>query len=212
MSYKNSIKAFSLPEVLLSIFVLLAGILPVFGAMNGGMQGSLESEYAIIASELAQEGTELVQNVRDSSFAQGGTGFEVFENAHVPQYDCRLDYMDSSHMGSFSNSARNVFNHPTTGEMDCSGGLVSANNHYYDLVINAAGIYQRPSGAIGQPTAGRFKRHIALTKSGGMYSVYSVVFWGADQDLDSSFIADIASECTTTNKCAYARAELLPWK
>lgn len=211
MSRKNSVKAFSLPEVLLSIFVLLVGILPVFGAMNGGMRGSLDSEYVIIASELAQEGTELVQNVRDSSFAQGGTGFETFENAGMPQYDCRLDYTDSAHAG-WGGAALNVFAHPTTGRMDCVGSLAGADSHYYDLVINAIGTYLRPSGSIGQPTSGRFKRHIALTKSSGVYAVYSVVFWGADQDIDSTFIAGIASECTTANQCAYARSELLLWK
>jgi Tfp pilus assembly protein PilV len=190
-------RAFSLPEVILSIFVLLAGILPVFGALNGGMADSLKSQELVIASELAQEGTELVQNVRDNSFASNGTGFETF----TASINCRLDYIDSTNNGN----NKNVFTDPKgeihNSKIDCAGG----GQNRFDLTLNGAGFYSHSDAA------GKFKREIFLVEvtSGVKWMAYSVVYWGST---GPTTVAELTSlPCNAFNKCIYAQTELSKW-
>ncbi len=201
---------FSLPEVILSIFILLVGILPVFKSMEVGLTESLNSGNVIIASELAQEGTELVQNVRDNSFALGGKGFETFSLAkNSDQFDCHIDYIDYLHTTGSVN--KNVFTHPTTGQIGCKGSSMSL--VYYDLTLDASGFYRNDD-----TSSGKFNRKlflIAEDRSVGNFldytwawKVYSIVYWGTTIPTR----VDGLSDCTASNKCVYAVTELRAWK
>ncbi|MFH0969474.1 MAG: prepilin-type N-terminal cleavage/methylation domain-containing protein [Patescibacteria group bacterium] len=81
---------FSLVEVMFSVCVLSIGIVAVLSLMTGNIKNSIESRDAIIASELAQEGIELVRNVRDNNFVNVRTAFEQ----NFPNNDrdnCKID-------------------------------------------------------------------------------------------------------------------------
>ena len=81
---------FSLGEVLLAGFVLTVGLLSISALMAKSLKNSFENRDSIIAVELAQEGVELVRNVRDNSFIADADGFAKFSgNKH-----CRIDYND----------------------------------------------------------------------------------------------------------------------
>lgn len=73
-------KGFSFGETLLAVFVLSVGLLSVVKLFEVSINQSLVIRDAMIASELAQEGAELVRNVRDNDFAAGGTGFASFNS------------------------------------------------------------------------------------------------------------------------------------
>ena len=203
---------FSLPEVMLSIVVLLVGILPVFMAMSGGMTNSIGNENVIIASELAQEGTELVQNVRDNDFAciASGTcnasdaGFLKFPGSD--QRDCRLGISDAR---VFSYAAADLGQN-----IDCSNTM---GNQDFDLTIRTNGSY--PNFYAHYNDAGKFKRRLLLDKdfSGAVhkFTVYSLVTWGgstwAAGNTLATAIANLPS-CTIPNHCIYAQSELWAWK
>ena len=61
-------KGFSFIEVMISVFVLSVGIVAIISLMTGNIKNSAGSRDNIIASELAQEGVEIVRNIRDNNF------------------------------------------------------------------------------------------------------------------------------------------------
>jgi Tfp pilus assembly protein PilV len=72
-------KGFSINEVMISMFVMSVGIVTVIGLFSKGFINSQLDRDRIVAAGLAQEGVELVKNVRDNSFARGSSdNFEYF--------------------------------------------------------------------------------------------------------------------------------------
>jgi len=68
----NKKKGFSIIEVLAAFFILTAGILVVFSATRLPLRHAGEARYKITAFYLAQEGVELVRNIRDNNFYTDG--------------------------------------------------------------------------------------------------------------------------------------------
>ncbi len=64
----NKKKGFSIIEVLVSFFILVTGILVIYSSTNLPLRYSNEARNKIIAFYLAQEGVELVRNIRDNNF------------------------------------------------------------------------------------------------------------------------------------------------
>lgn len=71
-AYKSR-RGFSIGEVILSAFVLAVGIVAVIGLLSSSIKHSIDSRDEIIASQLAQEGVELVRNIRDNNYANSQT-------------------------------------------------------------------------------------------------------------------------------------------
>jgi len=86
-------RGFSLGEVLLSIVVLTVGLLPILKAMSGSLQVSFGSRDIVIASELAQEGAELVKNVKDNYMLAGNRNLDALFSGKTR---CRIDYATSA--------------------------------------------------------------------------------------------------------------------
>jgi len=70
---KNA-KGFSMLEAVVSVFVLSFGIVGVMSLFVSSLKTSIDSRDTIIATELVQEGLELVRNIRDINVASGGDG------------------------------------------------------------------------------------------------------------------------------------------
>lgn len=85
-----SLAGFSLPEVLISSFVLTIGLVVIVNTIARSLNYSIENRNAIIATQLAQEGVELVRNVRDNDFADGNKGFS--SSAFSSGEHCRISY------------------------------------------------------------------------------------------------------------------------
>jgi Tfp pilus assembly protein PilV len=79
-------RGFSFGETLLAAFVLSVGLLSIVKLFQVSLSQSLFLRDATIASELAQEGAELVRNVRDNNFIAGGTGFASFNGSNKHCY------------------------------------------------------------------------------------------------------------------------------
>jgi len=67
---------FSIAEVVLSVFIVGTVLVVVVGLMASSIRHSMGARDQIIASALAQEGVELVRNLRDNNWAQGDESFE----------------------------------------------------------------------------------------------------------------------------------------
>lgn len=147
---KGFLKGFSIGETVLSAFVLTTGLLAVSGLVTTSMDSSFTSRDAIIATALAQEGVELVRNVRDNDFAIGGTGFASFSNANK---HCRIDYND-----------------PITS-LNCQASQGAASRYTLQY---SGGFYQYNNTADE-----KFSRYIFVDYNGSTTAlVRSFVYWG----------------------------------
>ncbi len=72
---------FSFAETLISLAMLSIGLLTIVKLFQVVAQDSFVVRDAIAASALAQEGIEVVRNIRDADFVAGGTGFAAFDNS-----------------------------------------------------------------------------------------------------------------------------------
>ncbi len=89
-SKKQNLKGFSLLEVMIVIFILSVALVAFIQTIVKSLDHSFESRDTIIASSLAQEGVELVKNVRDNNWAQNDAG-GAFSNL-AACINCKIDY------------------------------------------------------------------------------------------------------------------------
>jgi prepilin-type N-terminal cleavage/methylation domain-containing protein len=64
---KKSKKGFSIMELMIAIFVLSVGITGALKLIVATISNSIDTRNAVVASGLAQEGVELVRNIRDNN-------------------------------------------------------------------------------------------------------------------------------------------------
>lgn len=64
---------FTLIEVIATFGILVAGLVPLLVAIQLGIRAGTESSNRLIALYLAQEGIELVRNIRDANWASGAS-------------------------------------------------------------------------------------------------------------------------------------------
>ena len=144
----NKHAGFSFMEVMLSVFVLSIGIVGVMPLFVSSLRESLDIRDQVVASMLAQEGIELVQNLRDNNRVRGETAFQSnFPNSS--QDNCRIDYNDSD-------------------VSDCNNG------HSYTLNLN--GYYAHTNS--GTATKFQRKITLDFKVSNTQLVVTSIVIWG----------------------------------
>lgn len=172
-------------EVMISSFVLTIGLVAVTALIAKSLGQSLENRDTIVAVELAQEGIELVRNVRDNDFTvTGHNGFTPFSSSNR---HCRQDYNDSSASLNCRDSSDAPSNNPGWYYLEYTGGL-----------------YEHTS------TPSRFSRYIYIDYNQGQESalVRSFVYWGATVPP----VSGASSSCTVVNKCVFTEVKLTSWK
>ncbi len=183
---RKHLKGFSLGEVLLSIAVLVSGILPIFASLSRGYRTSIDGRNLIIASGLAQEGVELLQNVRNNSLLQeSNSDFSVWlPDSGTSWDDCRIDILDPA--------------------LDDPADRISCGQSSFDLVEGADGMTHTGG-------SGMFKRRIFLDYDGSTETldVVSAVYWGGTEP---GTFADVRNDCVSANRCTYAETRLSPWR
>jgi len=85
-------RGFSIGEVMLSAFILSVTLVMLVRAISNSIMYSLDSRNSIIASELAQEGAELVRNFRDNNWAAGKSSFDSTGFSHTSDENCIASY------------------------------------------------------------------------------------------------------------------------
>lgn len=70
-NYKNKTKGFTLLETLVALSILIIAITVTFTAAQNGLAAAIEARDQVVAFNLAQEGVEMVRNLRDENGLQG---------------------------------------------------------------------------------------------------------------------------------------------
>lgn len=180
-------KGFSFIEVMMAIFLIVVGLVSAMSLLASSMNQTMDSRNQIAAGLLAQEGVELVRNLRDTNWVAGRTSFDAsnfpVSDSDSMTDDCRID--------------------KTMLSINCT---VSSDKN---LAIDSDGdkFYKHQ---IGQ---GKFQRKIIIVYDTGSAAdatgadITSVVVWGS-----AAFpSAPISDNCNTAAKCAYAKATLSRW-
>lgn len=183
--YSKKQRAFTIGEVILASFVLTLGLTAAISLISSSFRSSIENQNVIVASELAQEGVELVRNIRDNDLVKKvatGTPDDVFTN--FPNGNgsrCVIDYNDTS--------------------LNCSG------NPDKRLDVSS-GFYQTPSSTSDT----RFYRLIKIdhVPPAVFARVKSFAVW---QDPGSNLNGNgDTTWCTLANKCVYTEIFLTEWQ
>lgn len=135
-------------EVMLVVMILSVALLVFIQVTSKSVVHSIESQDSIIAAGLAQEGVELVKNIRDNNWADKKTAFALPFLDNIG-YDCRISYDDAttcSYLGS---------------------------NYDLKLKTDSGGEFYSHSG--GSVT--KFFRKINIRKQGDTRIVTSYVIW-----------------------------------
>jgi len=103
---KNKIKdAFSLIEALVAISILMIGILSAFILVIRTLANTPHIQSRLIAANLAQEGVELVRQIRDNNFALSANFREnLLEGTYqIDSVDRKLEPFDKDNFLQFDN-------------------------------------------------------------------------------------------------------------
>lgn len=204
-------QGFSIGEVLISSFLLMVGIVAATALIVSNMREAFDARDTIIASQLAQEGIELVHNVRDTNTAK-------YSYCKLPNAE-GCSPLDPEPFDGFV---------PNTSKKYWIDSRLPTNISPYDLKQGSA-LYRlyidQSSGAYVHDTGGgandttHFQRRIVMTHTGftnnntsnnDRYSddevtVYSYVTWNGKTPPDN------IGDCTTSKKCAFAKDRLTGW-
>lgn len=189
---KNLSRAFSFVEVMVAVFLVSVGLLAALKLLTGGLSATMDSRDQLIASLLAQEGTELVRSVRDNNWANGKPSFNGGTAATtIGNGSWRINY-----------------NYTTTTALND----VSANPLRYRLLRSFS--FYTHSGT----SSTQFFRKIIISGDSNQKKVLSLVVWNGKSagnpfvDKDSNALTENNLEkCNTENKCAYAEDVLTNW-
>lgn len=188
---KKSLHGFSLGEVLLAGFILTVGLLAISALMVKSLKGSFETRDTIVAVLLAQEGVELVRNVRDNDFVASSGNADGFPASSFDsgKKHCRMSYSDSS--------------------VDClgDGNEPNSNKSRYYLEYTPGNKMYEHTG-----NQGRFSRYIYVDydDSAKEATVKSFVYWGDVNELDGIENGG-TTNCNIAKKCVYTEVFLNSW-
>lgn len=195
-------RGFSIGEVLISSFLLLVGITAATALIVQDMREAFDARDTIIAAQLAQEGIELVRNVRDTNIAR-----TVYCDGHEP-YDCTSDHRPFYQFLHTSKTDYWIDSQISDGAYNLKQGSPT-----YQLYMDSATYEFTHEQSSNEAT--HFKRRITMDPDGlgnndtdfsdNEVIVYSFVTW--DGRTPPSDIV----ECTTSKKCAFAKNTLSGW-
>lgn len=209
---------FSFIESMVAVVVLSTGIIVSVSLISKALQQTLDSRNQVIAGLLAEEGVELVRNIRDNNWASGLGSFTAKGlNAAGGTRHCRID---------------TTFNYSTDSMADplpnkkCGlTNFVQGNSPSFQLYTdNTTGLYSYAPfdlSGVATPTANqtptRFYRKVCLNWDGATTeTIYSIVVW----DINNSVAASqgtcgnptgIETFCKVANKCVYSKTIMTQW-
>jgi len=150
-------KGFSIAEVIISLFVITVGLVTVLGLIASSIRESAAGRNRIIGAQLAQEGFELVRNIRDNNVLSDPDDFDI-----------GLETMAGVCIDITINTASNPDLNPCDYELK-----YDPNAHFYSHYSSTA------------TDATPFSRKINMTNNGTEINVASYVWWDGSADAPS---------------------------
>jgi len=174
-------KAFTLVEVIMALFILTTGLLGIMRLAALNLSTSMDSRDEIIAATLAQEGLELVYNVKDNNSANYATTLNDFKYFSTSN-NCKID-----RLYVYGNT------------IDCTGGS-------YQLNYIAGTGFVHTGGLSGT----KFFRRITITDSGTNKIITAYTSWNNAPPAVAAPGANCKTTCniSATSKCACAQMTL----
>jgi len=173
---------YSFIEGVVATFIVTAGMLAVIQLMSASLTVLFNSRNQTMAAFLAQEGAELVRNIRDNNWA---AGVDTFDNLpSTSKKNCRIDIDAYNILDTVCNSA-------------ITKTLQKSTN---------SGVHHHGSG-----TDTGFKRVIWIVYDTGQNNnastatVTSMVAWGGAN------LPNTLAGCTSLNKCVFVTVTLNKW-
>lgn len=180
-------KGFSMGEVLLSVFILGVTMVTVLQLFVVSLKNFADTQDSVIASMLAQEGIELVKNIRDNNWVSGSNTYNNINATGMSS--CALDVDDVSCSSNSDNNVDCRFDH--TADTNCSLYFNEDNGKYTRLMPG------------GKKT--KFKRGIKILAIGNLRIIISKVNWNPQKKIPS------LAECNIANKCVFSISTLTTW-
>lgn len=180
-------KGFSVGEVVLSVFIVGTTLTVIAAVMAKTMTTFFEDRDSVIASGLAQEGIEIVRNIRDNEWLKG---------------DEALDFDELFPSGVY------VMNY---GDNELSGDY-SANDNNDGLEHSEGSDYRHDRS--GTDSADKFSRRIYVTlNEDNEVEVVSLVSWdGNNFDFPSNVeVSSSLDGCTLKKRCVFVKSALTDW-
>jgi len=150
----KSNKGFTLLEVLVAIFIVSVGVGGVATIMPSLTAGSSLNQSRLTAAYLAQEGVEIVRNIRDTNWLEahnsGGSTPLWNEGFNPCSSGCEVDYTSAANL---------------------SPSLPAYGSGRY-LNIDSSGLYSYGAG-----TQTKFKRKITVQSAGDILTITVEVSW-----------------------------------
>ena len=115
---KKNGEGFTLVEVLVALFILSTGIVTGLAAVNQGLAATQIAKSKLIAANLAQEGIELVRNIRDTNWLEQRDNPELPWDDGLSIGDWEVTYQSQnleSYQGRHLKIDANGFYNYTTG-------------------------------------------------------------------------------------------------
>jgi len=194
-------EGFLIVEVLLALFIITAGLVVVLALFSKTAVNANQDRDSVIGTLLAQEGVEMVRNIRDNNWANNKGAFDTGTFPTVTRINCKVAVGANS---TFSDSVCS----PTPFNL-----YLNSNNFYtYVSAGNTPTKFQRRffiyydnSTAIGN--GGPNVSSPPVTSA----TITSVVTWdGGTFPNFNGFPPDFSS-CTAGAKCAYTQIVLTTW-
>ena len=180
MKNKKTKKGFSLIEVLVSLTILTLGIASISMLMLSNIKNSQEAKNQIVAMGLAQEGIEIVRNMKDNNLTF---------STDVKNSDTSSDFFVEP-SASFANMLTPAGGHVND---DANKRLGLDSNSMYKHYLSG-------------DTPTKFYRKIVISisvvDSKNVSTVTSVVSWNSSAATEFPPSHDLA-KCTIANSCAY---------
>lgn len=158
---------FTLIELVIAIFILVVAVIGVYNSFSTVVTLTAGASSRLTAFYLAQEGIEIVRNMRDNNWHQGAeNGWDYGLDC---EYGCEADYR-------------------TGTSMDPGSGLTafSGNGNYLNI-NNNNGFYSYD--IIGDYSSTKFKRKITIvSQNENVLKVYVLVTWEVK---DETFSAEV---------------------
>ncbi len=152
-------RGFTILEVMFAIFVILVGVLGAYTVIQKVISYTYQSSLRFTSAYLAQEGVEIVRNIRDANWVQG----EVWNNdlTGVGTENWEADYTTSSFKGSGVGEDCSDFPHYNCNSFVSTDYLKIFHDFYC-----YHGSYKTP-----------FTRKITITPNGERLTVSVSVWW-----------------------------------
>ncbi len=130
----NNNQGFSILEVVVALYIITMGLIGVLALVNQSIQAKYINTNMLVASQLAQEGLELVRNIRDTNWLNNVD----WKDCDVPDSNC--DIVQTAGGNTYGiylvSSTENIIINATINNID-SAPLYIDGNGFYTHVMTA---------------------------------------------------------------------------